>query len=203
MVTLAGKDRAAFWKRIDALGTPRSRLLPLHKRKGAQWVKPGLVATVRHLRGEEKLRGEGARAGWTHEADMLSGQRTDVAMLEGLLSDPARMIFVADEGSVLVGCVEAADQDGIAYIGLLTVEPSRQGGGLGRRLAEAAEAFARGRGLTMAKMTVIAIRSELIAWYERLGYKRTGSCAAFPAHDPRFGTPLRTDLEFVVLEKTL
>ena len=113
------------------------------------------------------------------------------------------VIFVADEGSVLVGCVEAADQDGIAYIGLLTVEPSRQGGGLGRRLAEAAEAFARGRGLTMAKMTVIAIRSELIAWYERLGYKRTGSCAAFPAHDPRFGTPLRTDLEFVVLEKTL
>jgi ATP-dependent DNA ligase len=56
MVTLSGKDRAAFWKRIDALGTPRSRLLPLHKRKGAQWVKPGLVATVRHLRGEEKLR---------------------------------------------------------------------------------------------------------------------------------------------------
>src|SRR3954463_2295008 len=55
MITLSGKDRAAFWKRIDALGTPKARLLELHRRK-AQWVKPGLVATVRHLRGEEKLR---------------------------------------------------------------------------------------------------------------------------------------------------
>jgi ATP-dependent DNA ligase len=56
MITLGGKDRDAFWKRIDALGSPRSRLLALHKRAKAKWVKPGLIATVRHLRGEEKLR---------------------------------------------------------------------------------------------------------------------------------------------------
>jgi hypothetical protein len=55
MITLSGKDRAAFWKRIDALGMPKARLLALHRRK-AQWIKPGLVATVRHLRGEKKLR---------------------------------------------------------------------------------------------------------------------------------------------------
>ena len=55
MIILGGKSRAEFWRRIDALGTPHARLLKLHKRN-AKWIGPGLIATVRHLRGEEKLR---------------------------------------------------------------------------------------------------------------------------------------------------
>ena len=113
------------------------------------------------------------------------------------------MIFVADEGGVLVGCVEAADQDGIAYIGLLTVEPSRQGGRPWTAARRSRRSVCSWPGPYDGKDDSHRHSSELIAWYERLGYKRTGSCAAFPAHDPRFGTPLRTDLEFVVLEKVL
>ena len=52
-------------------------------------------------------------------------------------------------------------------------------------------------------MTVIAQRAELIAWYERRGYARTGEARPFPYGDPRFGEPRRDDLSFLVLEKPL
>jgi len=52
-------------------------------------------------------------------------------------------------------------------------------------------------------MTVIRQRPELIAWYERRGYRLTGERRSFPYGDERFGQPNRDDLEFVVLEKTL
>jgi hypothetical protein len=52
-------------------------------------------------------------------------------------------------------------------------------------------------------MTVIQVRDTLIAWYERRGYSLTGETKPFPYGDDRFGRPLRNDLHFVVLEKTL
>jgi ribosomal protein S18 acetylase RimI-like enzyme len=146
-------------------------------------------------------RGKTSRVGWTHEADILSGQRIDAKMVRSKLGDPACTMLVAEERGVVIGCVEVADQGEAAYIGLLTVEPGRQGGGLGRRLAEAAEALGRSRGFRTAKMTVIAVREELIAWYERLGYRRTGAREPFPVDEPRVGRPLKADLEFIVPEK--
>jgi ribosomal protein S18 acetylase RimI-like enzyme len=154
---------------------------------------------------EGAYRGDGARAGWTHEADLLGGQRTDVAALEELLSQPGRLILMAEDVGVLVGCVHIADHGGgAAYLGMLTVDPTRQGAGLGRTLLDAAEAEARvAFSATRMEMTVIVQRAELIAWYERRGYALTGRTAPFPMDDPRFGLPKRDDLAFVVLEKAL
>ena len=45
------------------------------------------------------------------------------------------------------------------------------------------------------------VRDTLIAWYERRGYHRTGETEPYPYGDNRFGTPLREDLEFAILEK--
>lgn len=154
---------------------------------------------------ESAYRGDAARAGWTHEADLLGGQRTDQAELRDILADASRVILLAEVDGALTGCVQVADQgEGLAYLGLLTVDPTRQAGGLGRRLIDAAEAEARSRfGATRMEMTVIRQRTELIAWYERRGYRLTGETRPFPLDDERFGLPQTRELEFVVMDKAL
>ncbi|RZJ17758.1 MAG: GNAT family N-acetyltransferase [Brevundimonas sp.] len=150
-------------------------------------------------------RGETAKAGWTHEADLLGGQRTDADELATIVADPTRVLLLAEAGDDLVGCVQVADQsEGLAYLGMLTVQPTLQSAGLGRRLLDAAEAEATARfAAARMEMTVIRQRPELIAWYQRRGYAPTGETRPFPLHDARFGQAFRQDLEFVVLEKAL
>lgn len=154
---------------------------------------------------ERAYRGETAKKGWTNEADLLDGQRTDVEELTDILTDSARVMLLAEEEGALVACLQLVDErGGTAYLGMLSVEPERQAGGLGRFMIAAAEAEAvtRFAARTM-RMTVIRQRPELIAWYERRGYALTGETEPFPLSDERFGLPTRQDLEFVVLRKAL
>lgn len=165
------------------------------------------VADVAALHGliESAYRGETAKAGWTHEADLLGGQRTDQAELTAVVTDPARVLLLAEAEGDPLGCVQVADLgDGLSYLGMLTVKPTLQSAGLGRRLLDAAEAVARDRfAAARMEMTVIRQRPELIAWYDRRGYAPTGEARPFPLDDERFGQAFRRDLEFVVLEKRL
>lgn len=155
---------------------------------------------------ERAYRGTAARTGWTHEADLLDGQRTDVAALADSLADPAHLLLVAVDGAdCLAGCVELTDkQNGLAYLGLLSVDPDGQAKGLGKRLIAAAEAEAAARfAATRIEMTVIRQRTELIAYYQRRGYQLTGEERPFPYGNDRFGNPRRDDLVFVVLVRDL
>jgi GNAT superfamily N-acetyltransferase len=154
---------------------------------------------------QSAYRGERARMGWTHEADMLGGQRTDTAALMEILQDASQRVLLASDSNGLVGCVQVSDKGGgMAYLGLLSIAPERQAHGLGRVLIEAAEEYARRQfSATMMEMTVIGQREELVAYYERRGYARTGEERPFPLDDPRFGIPKRRDLSFVVLGKAL
>ncbi len=161
---------------------------------------PGLHRLI-----ESAYRGDSAKAGWTHEADLLGGQRTDETELRDILADASRVLLLAEIDGVLTGCVQVADQgESLTYLGLLTVDPTRQAGGLGRLLIDAAEAEAVARfSATRMEMTVIRQRAELIAWYERRGYRLTGETRPFPLDNERFGLPQTRELEFVVLEKAL
>jgi RimJ/RimL family protein N-acetyltransferase len=150
-------------------------------------------------------RGDSARRGWTHEADLLDGSRIDRDSLRAAITTPGQVVLVAAEDDTLTGCVHITDRgEGLAYLGMLTVDPSRQAKGLGRRLIAAAEAQAfRLFQTRRMEMTVIVHRHELIGWYQRRGYRLTGETRPFPATDPRFGLPKRDDLAFTVLEKPL
>ena len=150
-------------------------------------------------------RGDSARRGWTHEADLLDGNRIDLPTLEAIVADPAQAVLLAERDGRLLGCVQATDKGrGLAYLGMLTVDPALQGAGLGRSLISAAEAEARARFRAVRmEMTVIVQRKELIEWYARRGYLPTGEVRPFPATDPRFGLPKRDDLAFVVLARNL
>lgn len=151
---------------------------------------------------ERAYRGDSARTGWSHEADLLGGQRTDLASLQAMLDAEAQHLLVARDE---LACVALIDRgEGLFYLGLLTVDPERQAAGVGKTLLAEAERYAnRQLGAKRIEMTVIAQRVELIAWYERRGYALTGERRPFPYGDRRFGEPRREDLQFVVLNKRL
>lgn len=146
---------------------------------------------------EAAYRGDSARRGWNHEADILDDERIGIEELEALLADPAVTILIARDGETLIGCVAVTRKDSaMGYLGMLCVLPTLQSGGLGRRLLDAAEDHGRAIGITRMEMTVIDSRDSLIAWYERRGYASTGERRPFPVlRDP--------PVNFVVLEKLL
>lgn len=124
-------------------------------------------------------RGQGGPVGWTAEGHLLGGPRTDEASLRKLLTqhaaDHAVLLLAHNTASnQLVGCVFLHPQTDALYLGLLTVAPDQQGSGLGRRLLEAAEAYARQHQRPVIRMTVLEARPDLLAWYARRGYRPTG-----------------------------
>ena len=146
---------------------------------------------------EAAYRGDSARRGWNHEADILDDERIAPGELETMLGDPAVTILTAREGDALLGCVAVTVKGtSLAYLGMLCVLPDLQSAGLGRQLLDAAEDHARRAGIAAMEMTVIAGRDTLIAWYERRGYGPTGETRPFPV-------PRDPPLTFVVLEKPL
>lgn len=162
-------------------------------------IRPASAADLPHLHPvvERAYRGDSARAGWTHEADLVTGERTDLETLRSLIDGDSRLLIALDGGTIL-GCVNVADRGGgLAYLGLLCVDPHLQAGGIGRKLVGAAEATARDTfAATRIEMTVIDRRAELIAWYVRHGYIPSSETRPFPL---RFDPPL----SMVVLVKQL
>ncbi|GAA4369372.1 GNAT family N-acetyltransferase [Hymenobacter saemangeumensis] len=145
-------------------------------------------------------RGEDARLGWTTEAHLLDGQRIDEAGVEEMLHLPrATFVLAQDAGGELLGCVHLRACPEHLYLSMLAVDPARQGAGIGRFLLQSAEEHARQQGCPRIRMTVISVRQELLAYYQRQGYQPTGATEPFPT-DTRFGIP-RQPLELLVLEK--
>jgi ribosomal protein S18 acetylase RimI-like enzyme len=153
---------------------------------------------------ESAYRGDASRVGWTTEADFLDGRRTGADDIEAILGKARNRLLLAEAAGELVACAHVADEDGAGYFGMFSVSPGLQGGGVGKQvLAEAERIACEEWGLPTMRMTVIDIRDELIAFYERRGYVRTGIKKPFPYGDARFGLPKRDDLRFEVLEKPL
>jgi GNAT superfamily N-acetyltransferase len=153
---------------------------------------------------ESAYRGDASRAGWTTEADFLEGRRTGPDDVLAQIARPLSRVLLAEHAGQLLACAHVAVEDGAGYFGMFSVQPTRQGGGIGARVLDEAERIASQEwGLSHLRMTVIDIRSELIAYYQRRGYRRTGVHKPFPYGDARFGLPTRDDLRFEVLEKAL
>ncbi|KGM54507.1 GCN5 family acetyltransferase [Lysobacter daejeonensis GH1-9] len=158
-----------------------------------------LVALV-----ESAYRGDSSKQGWTTEADMLGGRRTGADDVSACVERADSRILIAERDGKLLGCAHIANEEGAGYFGMFSVSPNLQGGGVGKALLAEAERVVRDEWrLPAMRMTVIDIRDELIAFYERRGYVRTGIKKPFPYGDERFGQPKRDDLRFEVLEKTL
>ncbi|NUS61987.1 MAG: GNAT family N-acetyltransferase [Lysobacter sp.] len=149
-------------------------------------------------------RGDASRVGWTTEADFLDGNRIDRDVLANDIVRPRSRVVIVERDDTMLACAHVCEDDGAGYFGMFSVEPTLQGGGVGKALLAESERVVRDEWqLPAMRMTVIDIRDELIAFYERRGYVRTGIKKPFPYGDARFGIPLRDDLRFEVLEKAL
>lgn len=160
---------------------------------------PAIVALV-----NQAYRGDGGEAsGWSVETGLIEGRRTTLPLLQAdLAARPHARLLTHTLGDSLLASVWLEPLgDGLWYLGLLAIRPDRQATGLGRRMLEASEAYAAAHGATRMRLSVVNARAELIAWYERRGYGRTGEIDPYPYGDDRFGRPLRDDLAFVILSK--
>jgi len=168
---------------------------------------------VLHTLVNSAYRGDSSRQGWTTEADLLGGQRIDPEGLRELIlqSEQKRILCMrppgASSGGEIWACVcleRFEDNYGVGcYLGMLTVNPNMQTGGLGKALMKKSEQVAREWGASRMTLGVINVRHELMAWYERRGYAKNGIKEPFPYGDERFGKPNRNDLYFEMFEKAL
>lgn len=163
---------------------------------------PAVVALINRA-----YRGPGSTSAWTTEVGYISGDRTTEPLLrKELAAKPDASLLKWEDARTGLprGCVwlEPVGDD-VWYLGSLTIDPEQQNSGFGRTLLSTAEQWVREHGGKRVRMTVVNVRDSLIAWYLRRGYHRTGETEPFPYSDDRFGTPLRDDLSFVVLEKDL
>ena len=164
-----------------------------------------IPALVKLLNGA--YRGEESKQGWTTEADMVAGElRTDEANMNELMQLPGAIFLKytnernESDSNRIEGCVFLQKRQGKLYLGMLSVLPALQTKGIGKQIMAASERYALQQNCPAVFMRVISIRHELIAWYERQGYYKTGEVQPFD--DTRFGTA-KEPIEFVVLQKDL
>lgn len=147
-------------------------------------------------------RGDSSKQGWTTEADLLGGQRTDREAISETIQKANNVFLLCFQNEDLLGSVHLVQQNENCYLGMFTVQPTLQGSGIGKQFIQAAEDFARKEWNSKSvSMSVIVQRTELISWYERRGYAKTGKTFPFPYGDERFGIPKRDDLSMIELKK--
>ncbi len=148
-------------------------------------------------------RGDTSRVGWTTEADLLDRQRTDANELTALLSSEDSLIMLCMRSEKMIGSVHLQHGKGVAFMGMLVIEPGLQGQGIGKQLMQSAEETAvKMWGVAKILMYAISLRTELIEFYERRGYRHTGIFKEFP-NDEKFGIPKVQGLKIELLEKNV
>jgi ribosomal protein S18 acetylase RimI-like enzyme len=151
------------------------------------------------------FRGRLAEKSWSFGTAYVTGTRTNESLLREEIAGGALILLAKEDASLaLQGCVSLRRLSAERwYLGSLTVDPALQNKGFGRTLLYRAEEYAVAHGARTMEITVVYVRTALISWYERRGYRRTGETRPFPYGDNRFGIPTRDDLKFVVLDKSL
>lgn len=146
-------------------------------------------------------RPESGASGWTHESNLVSGSRTSLAQVVEIMSKPDSVILVGLKDSQIVACVHVEKDGNNSHIGMLAVNPMLQGAGAGKQILEHAERFASASfGSEKFIMVVVSSRSELISFYLRRGYQKTGTIMDYPL-SAGAGIPRHDGLKIEVMEK--
>jgi len=146
-------------------------------------------------------RGETSKQGWTTEANLLDGLRTTPQEIRQLVTGQDSILLLCHREAMLAGSVHIEKQGNQAYIGMFVVRPDIQGAGIGKQLLEEAETLAqKAWEVNSYVMVVITFRHELIAFYERRGYRRTGQLSEFPVN-PALWIPKVGGLKMELMEK--
>lgn len=148
-------------------------------------------------------RGKESKKGWTTEADIIKGNvRTEEKEVRELMQKPNCWFFkCVDSNDKLIGCVNFKKENDKLYLGMFSVLPDLQGKGIGKLFLNKADSFAKSQNCSSVYMQVISVRTKLIDWYKRHGYKFTGETMPFIT-DEKYGVPVNP-LEFIIMEKEI
>lgn len=139
-------------------------------------------------------------AGWTHEAHLVAGDRIDPAQVLRVLAADDTALLLGMAGDEIAACVQIERAGDSARIGMLAVDTDRQGAGLGKAMLAQAEAHAVQRWqVEKFVMRVLSARVELLDFYRRRGYRRSGEVSDYPVSAA--GVPLQAELKIETLEK--
>lgn len=136
--------------------------------------------------------------GWTHEAGLVAGNRTDAAQVAALMARST--LLVGERNGCVVACIHLAIEGTEAHFGMLAVDPAAQGCGLGKTMMARAEEYAAARGASDYVLDVIGARVELAEFYRRRGYRHTGEWVEYP-RDAGAGVPFGDSLAVQVMRK--
>ncbi|CAO3621215.1 unnamed protein product [Cunninghamella blakesleeana] len=126
-----------------------------------------------------------AEGGWTTEKDLVQGERATTEDIEKCIQDEINIMLLAiekkgDQEERVVGTIQIQhDNKEEAELGLFSVEPTLQSKGIGGKLVRAAFEEMKERGYKRAVMHVIEVRTEILAWYKKLGFEPTGERIPF------------------------
>lgn len=134
-------------------------------------------------------------AAFAVEKAFVDGERTSLDEIADLLR---KGVFLVAEGSDgrPVACAYVEQRGFRAYLGMLSVDPARQGGGIGRRMMTAVEEFCRGRRVRALDIRILSLRPELPPFYRRLGFIEEGKA---PYGNPKCASPAH----FLLMSKNL
>ncbi|OCL94367.1 GNAT family N-acetyltransferase [Arcobacter porcinus] len=143
-------------------------------------------------------------SGWTGESHLLSGIRVNEAMLEEMLENENIRTFLAKKDDKVLATIQVKKEDLNLVIGLFAVDTDMQSSGIGKKLLEFAENRAKDIFKDCKKfiMEVISSRTELIAYYNRRGYKNTDVYLEFPKSD-LWAPTTKEEIKLLVLEKEI
>lgn len=190
-------------------------------RKATPTDVPTVLSLIRSA-----YRGDASRQGWTTEADFVADDRIDEAGLLHKINEPNGLVLMVHRAASLslppppssssssaveppIACCEILrlpEPSKVAYLGLFSVSPLLQNGGIGKKVLAEAERVAREEmGAEIMDLQTLYMRSELIAYYKRRGYYVVeGETRPFPyGHLVNPRPEMRKDLYFVVLRKSL
>lgn len=150
-------------------------------------------------------RGDASRKGWTTEADLLDGLRTTTQDVAKIIKRDDAFMLIGVLKDEIVACMvcewQALAGKNAAHFGMIAVKPTLQNKGYGKLLMKAAEAIAMREWRVVGfYLTVISIRHELIEFYERLGFKKTGEFKDFPQNHEMW-QPKVPDLNLLYMAK--
>ena len=118
------------------------------------------------------------------ERFFMTADRTTVEEVRRLLAAGAFLV-VRDHDGALPACVYVERRGDRLYVGMLSVDPSRQKTGLGRLLMDAAETRAATLGCRGVDIRVVNLREELPPFYLARGYVERGEEAFEHPHAMR------------------
>ena len=148
-------------------------------------------------------RPESGVIGWTHESDLVAGSRTSAAQILETLSRHHSVILVGLNNEAIVACAHVEKNGNSSHIGMLAVNPIFQGAGVGKLMLAEAEKYASSVfGSEKFVMVVVSERTELISFYLRRGYQKTGLVLDYPI-SAGVGIPKNPEMKIEALEKRL